>query len=55
MCTFSGMSVRVVQAYLRDEQLCMSFTKWIDMEKEDHDKAMLVLGWMLSRTSETTR
>jgi hypothetical protein len=53
MCTFSGMSVRVVQVYLCDEQPCMSITEWIDMEKEDHDKAMLVLGWILSRMSVT--
>jgi hypothetical protein len=55
MCTFSGMSVRIVQAHLRDQQLCMSFTEWIDMEEENHDKAILVLGWMLSRTCGNTQ
>ncbi len=54
VCTFCVSSVRIVQAYFDDDCLRVHMTDWIDLEKEDHDKAKLVLAWMMSETGGDT-
>ncbi len=54
MCTFCVSSVRIVQAYFDDGCLHMLKTDWISLEKEDHEKAKLVLAWMMSETGGVT-
>jgi hypothetical protein len=55
LCTFSATCVRIAQAYFTSSRLVIRLTDWIDMEEENHDNAKLVLGWMMSLTSDNTK
>ncbi len=54
LCTFSATCVRIAQAYFSGGQLVISLTDWSNMEEENHHKAKLVLGWMMSLTGGKT-
>ncbi len=54
LCTFSATCVRFAQAYFIGDQLVIGLTDWINMEEENHDKAKLVLEWMMSLTDGKT-
>jgi hypothetical protein len=44
----------VVQAYFDGDCLRVLKNDWINLEEEDHEKAKLVLAWIMSETGGNT-